>query len=180
MSSENGVEPATKTEATEGELEDRRLQVLTLRLRKYSQSQIGKVLGVDQSTVSRDLAWIAEHRKALFGSPSKLDVENEIGEAYDFYADVESKALRGFAKATDAKAQNAYLRTAILARGQRMGLLQDLGLVERQIGTFGVTLRADVLRSALREEGLLISERAVLSSGDDDDDEVERWLKQAG
>ena len=168
------------TRATDAELEERRASVLALRLRKYSQKQIAVVLKVSQQTVSRDLAWIADHRKALFGSPSKLDVENEIGEAYDFYADVESKALRGFSKAEDAKAQNAYLRTAILARGQRMGLLQDLGLVERQIGTFGVTLRADVLRSALREEGLLVSERAVLSSGDDDDDEVERWLKQAG
>lgn len=175
MSGEDGIKPAAI--ATEAELEDRRLQVLTLRLRKYSQSQIGKVLGVDQSTVSRDLAWIEAHRKTLFGQPAKIDIEHEIGEAYDFYCDVEWKALRAASKG-DAKAQNAYLRTAILARGQRMALLQDLGMIDRQLGTMGLTFRADAVRLALREEGLLVSDRNPATS-DEDDDEVERWLRQA-
>lgn len=161
-----------------GELEARRLRVVELRLlRKYSQQQIATVLGVDQATISRDIAWIAQHRKELFGSPAKLEVESEIGEAYDFYCDVEAKALRGFHKAEDAKGQNTYLRTAILARGQRINLLQDLGFIDRQLGQIGLTLRADAVRAALREEGLLISERA-LSTADEDDDEVDKWLKK--
>lgn len=166
--------------STLDELEGRRIKVVTLRLRRSTQAQIAQALQVDQSTVSRDLAWIAEHRKELFGSPAKLNVEDEIGEAYDFYCDVESKALRGFSKAEDAKAQNTFLRTAILARGQRIRLLQDLGFLGRQNGCMGITLRADAVRQALRDEGLLVPERALLAQPDEKEGELDRWLRRSG
>lgn len=160
------------TRATESELEERRLKVLTLRLRRYSQTEIARVLQVDHSTVSRDLAWIAANRKEMFGTPAKLQVEQEIGEAIDVFRDAEASAFRDFNRlgAADAKARNACLRTAILARQMRVNLLQNLGFINRQIGSMGITLRADAVRHALRDEGLLVPERALLGQPDEDED----------
>jgi Homeodomain-like domain len=139
------------------EIDERRQHVVTLRLRGLSQTQIARSLKVHQSTVSRDGRWIAEHWKELYGTPANLQIEQEIGEAIDLFQDTEVSALRDYHRlnAEKAKQRNACLRTAILARQMRVNLLLSLGLLHRQSGNSGVTLRADVVRQMLRDSGLL-------------------------
>lgn len=165
------------------DVEGRRAKVLSLRARRYTQLQIAQALQVDQATVSRDLAWIREHWAEKFGSPSKLEPPEEIGEAIALFAEVEMQALRDFSKlkTSEARSRNAYLRTALIARQMRVNLLRDLGFIDRQIGNIGVTLRADAVRQALRDAGLLITDDGHITVGQNDkDDEVARRRRQAG
>jgi len=175
--------PPGVTQGTDAELEERRQKVLALRLRRYSQKTIAQALGVSQATVSADLKWIADHRKELYGTPARLKVEQEIGEAIDIYAEIEVTALKDLSKidATDAKARNGCMRTVIMARSMRVSLLQDLGFIDRQLGVTSstLTIRAEAVRKALRDEGLLVPEHATIAHLDDDDDEVHQWLKRA-
>lgn len=183
MNNENTRAAEDDARSTRDELEARRGKVLTLRLRRMTQAQIATALGVDQATISRDLAWIAQHWKERFGTPATLDPTQEIGEAIALFADVEVAALRAFTKlmAGEARACNAYLRTAMIARQMRVNLLQDLGFIDRQIGAVGMAFRADAVRQALREEGLLLTDgRAMDAEVTPADDEVEQWLRQAG
>jgi hypothetical protein len=149
------------------ELDARRVKVLTLRLHRMTQAQISTALAIDQTTVSRDLTWIAQHWKERFGVPAALDPSQEIGEAIALFADIETSALvefdtltetalqRGLSLVFISKQRMACLRTAMEARQRRVSLLQGLGLLDRQPENIGVTLGADGIRQALRDEGLL-------------------------
>lgn len=57
------------------ELEFRRLRVQQLRLRRMTQDAIAAVIGVDQSTVSRDLQWIEE----LLAMAGRIGVAGRCG-----------------------------------------------------------------------------------------------------
>ena len=152
------------------ELEERRLQVLTLRLCRLPQRQIAGALKVDQSTISRDLQWIAQHWRERYGTPPGLDPAEEIGEAIAVFTDVEGAALRDYHRLTldQAKQRNACLRMAILARQMRVNLLLDLGFLDRQIGNIGGTLGADTIRQALGDQGLLATDGGHLTVREDD------------
>lgn len=171
----------------DGAISDRRLQVLTMRLRRVSQRQIAQALNVTQATISRDLDWIRDHWVKDFGPPGAaagLKAHEEIGEAVALFADVEYSALRDFSQLQpkESRGRNACLRTALLARQMRLNLLQDLGFIDRQVGTVALTWRADVVRDALREEGLLAPELALIEGDVEEsvEDEVDRWLRHAG
>lgn len=168
--------------STLDELEGRRVKVKTLRLRGLTQGAMAQALGVDQSTISRDMTWIRNHRKELFGDHSTFDSAQEIGEAVALFADAEVSALRDFSrlKPDQSAARIACLRTALMARQMRVNLLRDLGFLDRQIGNIGVTLRADAIRQALRDEGVLITDGGNIKVGqDEEDDEVEERRRQA-
>lgn len=169
--------------STLDELEGRRVKVTTLRLRGLTQEAMAQALGVDQSTISRDIAWIRNHRRELFGDHSTFDSAQEIGEAVALFADVEMSALRDFSrlKPDQSRARIACLRTAMMARQMRVNLLRDLGFLDRPIGNVGMAIRTDAVRQALIEEGLILPDgRAIAAEVTPADDEVEQWLRQAG
>ena len=150
------------------ELEDRRLQVLRLRLRRVPQTAIAAIVGVDQSTVSRDLHWIREHWRSEYGLPGTICQADEIGMAVALYEDVEQSALlefhslreaandRRLSPAFIARQRMACLRTAMMARQTRVNLLRDLGFLDRGDRTSDLPC-ADGVREMLRDEGLLVT-----------------------
>jgi Homeodomain-like domain len=161
-------------------LEIRRMQVVRYRLQRYNQTQIAQLLGIDQSTVSRDLVWIKKHWKNLYGTPSGLDETEEVGSAIAVFKLIEAQALKDMdlTKRTEAKARTAYMRTALMAAQMRMDLLQDLGYAERKMGELTFSFRADAVRAGLRREGLLPTDKPAQLAGDDvKDDEIDRWLR---
>ena len=139
--------------STLDELEGRRVKVITLRLRGYTQGAMARALGVDQSTISRDMAWIRNHRDELFGDHATFDSAQEIGEAVARFAEVEMAALRDYDRTIEMKDRSAFLRTVLMARQKRVDLLLDLGFLDRPIGNIGVAFRADVVRQAYWTKG---------------------------
>lgn len=150
------------------EVEDRRWQVLRLRLRRMPQRAIAAIVGVDQATVSRDLHWIRQNWHAEYGCPAAVSPAEEIGMAVALYEDVEQSALlefhslrgaandRQFSPAFIARQRMACLRTAMFARQTRVNLLRDLGFLARGDRTSDLP-SADCVRKTLRAEGLLVT-----------------------
>jgi hypothetical protein len=182
------VEVVTPTPAVDPR-EARRRSVLTLRLRRMSEVQIARVLGVNQATISRDIQWIRTHWGDVFGQAPSLKPEEEIGEAVAIYEDAEQAALLEYHALaqttapipTKSRARMLCLETAMRARERRIDLLQDLGFLERKLGSVSLTIaRADELRSALRAQGFLgqktIETTAVVEEGDVDP--IQRWLTE--
>ncbi len=162
----------------------RRLRVQTLRLRGFTQTQIGDTLQVSQATISRDLTWIQESRREQFGIQSKFDAADEIGEAVALFRDVEISALRDYARlpSMNVKDRTACLRSAMFARLSRLNVLQDHGILERKLGDVGLTVRADVVRATLVKEGLLLPEgrRDAALDGVEVLDPIDTWLAKVG
>lgn len=156
----------------------RRQKVQTLRLRGFTQQQIASALSTDQSTVSRDLAWIRAHRDDVFGTTGKYDTSQELGEAVALFQDVEMSALRDYARlpTSNVKDRNACLRTAVFTRLSRLNVLQDAGFLERKIGTVGIQLRADAVRDTLIRDGLLLPAGSRLSEAFPDDP-LDQWMR---
>lgn len=168
----------------------RRHRVLSLTLRRMNQEQIAQALNVNQATVSRDLNWIRHHWRDAYGIPATVSPAEEIGMAVALYDDAETAALREFnapSNVSNSRQRMACLRTAMLARQMRTTLLQDVGIVDRQVGTVTVTsARADDIRTILRDEGLLGSKRmkGLLAAPDEldasgglDEEGISKWLK---
>jgi hypothetical protein len=158
------------TTAKEAEIEDRRMRVLALRLRRMSEPAIAAILNVSHATVSRDLQWIKEHWRKQYGVPAGLNPQEFIGETIAVYQDHEAAAMleyhdlkqqaanRRLSPMFVSRARMQALRTAMAARQLQVNLLQDLGLVDRELGSVDVRHRvakADDIRQLLREEGLL-------------------------
>ena len=147
---ENG-ETFAEILATESELEERRLKVAGLRLRRLSLAQISRALGVSQPTVSRDLAWVRTHRQQVYGATPTLDPAELIGESVALFADIEAGALR-YAQSTTLSVRDRLrcMNTAMVAREKMTALLQDVGLLNRAAPDLVIGLpTAAQIRSAL-------------------------------
>lgn len=169
--------PATKHE----DVELRRQRVVQLRLRKMTLRAIAAVVGVDESTVSRDLKEIRERWQQLYGAKPELDASEMVGESLELYAEAESLALleytnlgqtakdRRLSPMFAARQRMACLRTAMTARQLAVNLLQDLGLMERQLGTLGVAATvgsATEIRRRLIDGGIKVTEDDLTSDGE--------------
>jgi hypothetical protein len=172
----------------EVQLEERRFKVMRLRhVQKLSEPQIAQLLAVSQPTISRDLAWIAQHWRERYGVPAGVDPAHEIGEALAVFEESERNAMRDYGKVAKAVSQGSIEavrigvlcnRQAMEARQRRVNLLQDTGMLNRELGHVDVTgrVQADDVRGFLRSEGLLDPVKA-----DDevktDEESVESWLE---
>jgi DNA-binding CsgD family transcriptional regulator len=117
---------ASATLATEGELEERRREVVRLRARRMSELQIARALGVSASTVSRDLGWVRSNWQEMFGPNPHFDVAVFIGESLALFAEIEATALLD-SEQPDIGVRNrmACYRTAMQARERSVALIQD-------------------------------------------------------
>jgi predicted transcriptional regulator len=120
---------------SDNELAFRRQKVLKLRARRVSEAQIGRALGVSEATVSRDLAWIREHWRELFGPTPTFDPAAFVGETLSRYEEIEAIALVDAAKANGLRERMACFHVAMLARDRQVSLLQDLGLLRHMSDT---------------------------------------------
>ena len=150
--------------AKQAELELRRERVLSLRLRHMTEAAIGAIVGVSMATVSTDLAWIRANWRERYGRQPSVDPAELVGETIALYQDVEMLALLEHSRIGDetknkrispmfaARQRMACLRTALVAREMQINLLQDLGVLDRALGTMKVALpRAADIREALRQ-----------------------------
>jgi hypothetical protein len=171
----------------EGTLDERRQAVMQLRMRRLSQAKIAAALapaypGYSQGMVSRDLEWIRKHWRDRYGSPSKVDPAEEVGEAIEMFRETEYQAMKDFhrMKPEESRGRNTCLRTAMLARQMRIALMQDLGFIDRRPVTANlqISLRADQVRRALRDEGLLTDRPVQMDEAGvgPDDADVDQWL----
>lgn len=130
----------------------------------------------------RDLHWISLHWREQYGASPRIEPTEEIGEAIAVFTDAEVAAWRDYHRLNldQAKQRNACLRTVLLARQMRVNLLRDLGFLDRQIGNIGVMLRADAIRQALHDEGLLVTDGGHITVGKDEEDDGRATARQAG
>lgn len=156
---------------TSDELEVRRSRVLTLRLRRMTETAIAAIVDVSRQTVSDDLAWIRANWRERYGPLASVDPAEIVGETLAFYEDAEQQALREHARLGEqggdpvhvARQRMACLRLALDARRMQVDLLLDLGLLDPSRATSAARLpRAAEIREALRlvreEERALVSE----------------------
>lgn len=146
----------------------RREQVLRLRtlfglsVRQIVESlrQQRPPIHVTPSTISRDLQWWHEHFRDNY-TPERFDSAGTVGEALAAFTYVEQQALREFRAlphSASARAKMTCLRTALEARDRRVHLLQDLGLLDRNIGTVDVQQHiesAEAIRSWIESAGVV-------------------------
>jgi hypothetical protein len=144
--------------ATDGEMDDRRLQVLRLRNRRMSITQIGAALHVDPSTISRDLKWIRQHWKEMLGDHPKFDASVFIGESLAVYDDIETQAMFESSKAgTSVGNKMRCLQVATYARDKKVQLMQDIGMIGRAPVNLNVNLpTAEQIRKAIQNAQITI------------------------
>ena len=161
---------------SDSEIELRRERVLSLRLRKMTEAAIAAVIGTSVATVSRDLAWIRQNWRERYGLTPTLDPAEIAGETLDLYRDIENLALLEHTRISDeargrrispmfaARQRMACLRTALLAREMQVSLMQDLGILDRALGTLKVVPRAAEIREAIRQART--EERSLVSTAE--------------
>ena len=145
------------------EIEMRRERVLQLRMRRMSEAAIAAIVGVHEATVSRDLKWIRQQWKDRYGTLPNFDPAEEVGAALALYEEAEVHAMLEFARINQenkdrnispvygAKQRMACLKLAGEMRTKRVNLLQDLGIIDRALGTLTVQLpRAKQIRETIR------------------------------
>jgi hypothetical protein len=112
------------------------------------------------SRLSRDLQWWERHLRERYSS-AQFDPALAIGEALQAYAFVEQQAFRDYRAlpaGASTRAKMACLRTAMDARERRVHLLQDLGLLDRNIGTVDVQQHiesAEAIRTWIESAGVV-------------------------
>lgn len=179
---------------TEEEREERRKVVLTLKIAGQSMRAIAAVLNVDAATVSRDWQWIQENWGKEFGDAPTVDVPQLIGDSLARLMDIEAHARSTYAELNEAvgapnapaitqiaSAKMRCLRMAEIARMDIVNFMQDLGILDRQIGDMNITLmKAGDLRKALRAEGMIGSGSGLTIDVDPEkataDGHLQRWL----
>jgi len=87
--------------ATASEIEMRRARVLSLRLRRMTESAIAAICHVDESTVSLDLKWIGQNWRDRYGPVSTIDVAELVGESVAVYEDIELQAFLEHSRIAD-------------------------------------------------------------------------------
>jgi hypothetical protein len=153
------------------EIEDRRLRVKSMRLRRLSAKAIAAVLNERVAVIEADLEWLRVQHSESFGPAPTVDPSQEIGWAVADFEEMESvawlefHALKAEAQARKmspmyvARARQGWIRTAAMMRVLRLKLLAEHGFL--MPGTSSQTpgntvARADDIRAMLRQEGLLL------------------------
>jgi len=161
-------------------VEDRRLRVQSMTLRRLSPRAIAAVLQEAEATVAADLEWLKSSHAARFGPVPTLDPSQEIGWAVADFEEMESVAWMEFHQLKQeaqqrrlspmfvARARQGWIRTAAMMRVLRLKLLAEHGYLLPSASTKSVTgagiPRAEELRAMLRQEGLLDEVTASVSA----------------
>ncbi len=187
-------------------VEDRRLRVTAMRLRRLSALAIAAVLNETVETIQADLEWIRLQNADLFGAAPTLDPSQEIGWAIADFEEMESVAWlefhalkheaqqRKLSPMFVARARQGWIRTAAMMRVLRIKLLAERGFLQPAASsqTVSQVLRADDIRGLLRLEGLLLevadaSVKRLISEEDESVspdveiiDPLESWLDDGG
>lgn len=168
------------------ELAARRTRVIELHLQQYTGREIAKRLGLNDVTVCRDLQWVRQHWRERYGLKPSVDPAEVVGKAFAFYEHAQAKALRVLSRLIEVKprrrkgkrqpaatlraasavtihAAMACLREARAAQRAQVDLLQDLGIIDRALGSLNLGLpTAKALRQLVRDaavtDDMLISD----------------------
>lgn len=115
----------------------------------------------DISTVARDLQYWKEHFREVL-SPERFDAEGEVFavlESYDYIAGQAIREYRTLPASASARAKMTCLRTAADTNQKKINLLQDLGLVTRELGTLRVSRggveNAEAIRAWMEQHGTI-------------------------
>ena len=141
----NGIalQPKRPKKSSQNEIEERRRDVVRLRMRGLGLRNIAKELGVGHMTIKRDLAAIQEQTKERM---SKLDRDIIIAESVSVYEEIETQAWDQFHRCgsgTSMKAQ--FLNVVRAARNDQIRLLTDIGMITRAPQEVKHTVKTDVI-----------------------------------
>jgi hypothetical protein len=187
-------------------IEDRRIRVQAMKLRRLSARAIAAILNEDLETVQADLEWLKQSHISRYGPVPTIDASQEIGWAVADFEEMESvcwmefHALKQEAQQRRlspmfvARARQGWIRTAAMMRVLRIKLLAEHGYLAPQASKLlpGASIpKADDLRALLRSEGLLIEvsdeqkKLAVLNDdpprdGEAPENEIAGWLNEGG
>jgi hypothetical protein len=139
----------------ESDVAFRRERVLEFRAMRMTLRQIAHALGVSTATIHRDLALIREQSEDVYARAG-LNAAAVLGEAIARYQLYESDAYRLSRSPTATPVERMLaLREARANRQAQMALLQDLGLLNRVLGTITVGLpTGSQIRAALDQSGV--------------------------
>ena len=128
---------------SQSELEIRRKQVLSLRMRGLGIRAIAKELGTGYMTVKRDLeALRSEMQERL----TKLDRDCIIANSVSVFEEVESQAWDQYHKPScDNKTKVQYLNMVRAARNDQVKLLTDIGMIAKAPQEVKHTVKSDVI-----------------------------------
>ena len=170
------------------EVDARRAKVFDMYSRLgMSQTEIARQLGITQGTVSQDLKKFRKHFRAKYGDTfDPLDTVHEELENLEW---IKQRALREYQRMLPTAAQDGQpaqkrdsppevrarlkaLETAKNAAIDRISLMQDLGLVDRNLGQIDVT--GSAILKALRA----VEDDAATLPVDDNISDAERAWNQ--
>jgi transposase len=125
----------------EEEIADRVEKVRALRIRHMSATEIARHLKVGVHTICDDIERIRHGwRDKYGGAQPQVNAAEIVGESLDLYRECERLGLQNHASATDGRTKAMHLRVVMEARSRHVALLQDLGYIDRNLGTLELTL----------------------------------------
>lgn len=161
-------------------VEDRRLRVQAMKLRRLSSRAIAAVLQETVETIEADLEFLKQSHTEKFGPTPAIDPSQEIGWAVADFEEMESVAWLEFHALKQeaqqrrlspmfvARARQGWIRTAAMMRVLRLKLLGEYGYLMPQASKMSLPgaqiPRADELRALLRQEGLLLEVAAAMDA----------------
>lgn len=137
--------PRTKkpAKASQAEMDDRRKQVVRLRMRGLGYRSIAKILGIGHMTVKRDLEAI---RDANQKRVTQFEHEQTIGECLSVFEEVELKSWEQFdAMPLGSQHGAKYLEQIQDARNNQIKLLTDIGLIRREPAKVDLRVRTEAI-----------------------------------
>lgn len=136
--------PGRPAKASQYEIDERRKQVIRLRMRGLGYRAIAKVLGVGHMTVKRDLEAVREENAKRV---TRFEQEQTIGECLSVFEEIELKAWEQFDAMPLGNAHGAkYLAEIREARDRQIKLLTDVGLIRKEPNKVDVTVNTDALQ----------------------------------
>lgn len=154
-------------------IEERRRLVMRLRARRLSEGQIARAINMSVATVSRDINWLRDQWRELYGGDTAtFDSAAFIGESLSAITEVEAIAWTDAHRAgIPLRDKMTCLALVLAARRDAKSFVQDLGLVERSLGSLTVGLpTAAQIRQALQAARANPKQLEAVNERDDDDE----------
>lgn len=124
---------------TAAEAEELRERCWTLRMENgLSITAIGQIVGRDRSQVSRMLSQMRRRMGRRYTPGGRFDPTTTIGALVDRCERIAALAMQQYTLATETRDRLRALRTALLADAEMRSILQEVGLMPRDLGTMQI------------------------------------------
>lgn len=139
----NTLSKKLRRKASQDEIQDRRKQVLRMRLQGHGYRSIAEKLEIGHMTVKRDLEVIRQENRQKV---TQFERDGLLAETISVYENVEAEAwLQYRSGGTNAAQKARFLDVVRAARGDQVKLMTELGFLQKAPAQVQHMVKADVI-----------------------------------